>query len=154
MQARDLMCASVITIRPDAMVGEAARLMLERNISCLPVVDDQDQLVGILTHTDFGLHPKYQPLAENVYSLLGAAMTPQHIEEVSRKVSSKLVKDVMRHPVITVQEDSSIAAVTELMLRREIHRLPVLRGSQLASIITNHDFLKLIASGKQGGEAA
>jgi CBS domain-containing protein len=154
MLARDLMTASVVTIQPDATVGEAAQLMLERNISCLPVVDEQNHLVGILTHTDFGLHPKYYPLAENVYSLLGTAMTPQHIEEVSRKVSSKLVKDVMRHPVITVQEDSSIAAVTELMLRREIHRLPVLRGSQLAGIITNHNFLKLIASGQKAGEAA
>ena len=154
MLARDLMTASVVTIQPDATVGEAAQLMLERNISCLPVVDEQDHLVGILTHTDFGLHPKYHPLAENVYSLLGAAMTPQHIEEVSRKVSSKLVKDVMRHPVVTVQEDASMAAVTKLMLRREIHRLPVLRDSQLVGIITNHDFLKLIASWQQAGEAA
>jgi CBS domain-containing protein len=152
MQARDLMCASVITIRPDAMVGEAARLMLERNISCLPVVDDQDQLVGILTHTDFGLHPKYQPLAENLYSLLGSSTTPHHIEEVSRKVSSRLVKDVMRHPVITVQEDASIEEVTQLMLRQEIHRLPVMQGSQLVGIITRHDFLKLFASGQQSGE--
>jgi CBS domain-containing protein len=58
----------------------------------------------------------------------------------------------MRHPVITIQEDASIEEVTELMLRQEIHRLPVLRGSRLAGIITNHDFLKLIASGKQAGE--
>jgi CBS domain-containing protein len=153
MQARDLMTTTVVTIQPDATVGEAAQLMLKCNISCLPVVDEQDRLVGILTHTDFGLHPKYHPLAENVYSLLGVAMTPQHIEEVSRKVSSKLVKDVMRHPVITVHEDASIAEVTGLMLRQEIHRLPVLRGSQLAGIITSHDFLKLIAAGQQAGAA-
>jgi CBS domain-containing protein len=154
MQARDLMTTSVVTIQPDATVGEAAQLMLERTISCLPVVDEQGHLVGILTHTDFGLHPKYYPLAENVYSLLGAAITPQHIEEVSRKVSSKRVRDVMRHPVITVHEDASIAEVTELMLRREIHRLPVLRGSHLAGIITSHDFLKLVTAGQQSGAAA
>jgi CBS domain-containing protein len=152
MQARDLMTASVITIRPDDTVGEAARLMLERNISCLPVVDESGQLVGILTHTDFGLHPKYQPLVDNLYSLLGSSTTPQHIEEVSQKVSSKLAKDVMNHPVITVQEDASIEEVTELMLRQEIHRLPVMRGSQLVGIITSHDFLKLFASGQQSRE--
>lgn len=152
MQAQDLMNPSVITIKPDATVGEAARLMLERNTSCLPVVDEPGQLVGILTHTDFGLHPKYQPLAENVYSLLGSSTTPQHIEAVSRKVSSKLVKDVMRHPVVTIQEDASIEEVTVLMLRQEIHRLPVMQGSQLVGVITSHDFLKLIASGQPSGE--
>jgi CBS domain-containing protein len=126
--------------------------MLERNASCLPVVDDREQLVGILTRTDFGLHPKYQPLVDNVYSLLGSSTTPQHIEEVSSKVSSKLVKDVMKHPVITIQEDASIEEVTELMLRQEIHRLPVMRGSQLVGIITSHDFLKLFALGQPSGE--
>jgi CBS domain-containing protein len=152
MQARDLMTTSVITIRPDATVGEAARLMLERNASCLPVVDEQGQLVGILTHTDFGLHPKYQPLVDNVYSLLGSSTTPQHIEEVSRKVSSKPVEEVMRHPVVTIQEDASIEEVTELMLRQEVHRLPVMRDSQLVGIITSHDFLKLFASGPPSEE--
>jgi CBS domain-containing protein len=152
MQARDLMTTSVITTRLDATVGEAARLMLERNASCLPVVDETGQLVGILTHTDFGLHPKYQPLVDNLYSLLGSSTTPQHIEEVSRKVSSNLVKDVMNHPVITIQEDASIEEVTELMLRQEIHRLPVLRDSQLVGIITSHDFLKLFASGQESRE--
>ncbi len=152
MQALDLMTPSVITIKPDATVGEAARLMLEHNASCLPVVDEPGQLVGILTHTDFGLHPKYQPLAENLYSLLGSSTTPQHIEEISQKVSSKLVEEVMRHPVITIQEDASIEEVTELMLRQEIHRLPVMRGSQLVGIITSHDFLKLFASGQPSEE--
>jgi CBS-domain-containing membrane protein len=88
MLARHLMTASVVTIQPDATVGEAAQLMLEHNISCLPVLDEQDHLVGILTHTDFGLHPKYHPLAENVYSLLGTTTTSQHIEEVSRQKST------------------------------------------------------------------
>ena len=145
MQARDLMSTSVVTIRPDATIGEAARLMLERGTSCLPVVDDQDHLVGILTHTDFGLHPRFRPLMDNVYSLLGSSTTPQHIREISHKVSSKLVKDVMHHPVTTVKEDTPVEEITRLMLNQGIHRVPVLRDSHVVGIITRHDFLKLIA---------
>lgn len=146
MQARDLMNTSVVTIRPDATIGEAARLMLEKGASCLPVVDDGDHLVGILTHTDFGLHPKFRPLMDNVYSLLGSSTTTQHIREVSRAVSKKLVKEVMSHPVATVKEDTSVEEITRLMLNRGIHRVPVLRDSHVVGIITRHDFLKLIAA--------
>lgn len=147
MQARDLMSTPVVTILPDATIGAAARVMLERGTSCLAVVDDQDHLVGILTHTDFGLHPRFRPLTENVYSLLGSSATPQHIREVSHTVSNKLVKDVMHHPVTTVKEDTPIEEITQLMLDQGIHRVPVVRDSHVVGIITRHDFLKLIASG-------
>ena len=55
--AKDLMSSPVMTINARATVGDAARLMIDNDVSCLPVTDDQDKLVGILTHTDFT--PKY-----------------------------------------------------------------------------------------------
>ncbi|MFH1141895.1 MAG: CBS domain-containing protein, partial [Chloroflexota bacterium] len=57
------------------------------------------------------------------------------------------VKDVMEHPVVTVEEDTPTAQVAETMLNKRIHRLPVMRGQELVGIITRHDLLKLIASG-------
>ena len=53
MLARALMSSPVITMPLRATSGEAARLMLANNASCLPVVDDQDHLVGIITRHDF-----------------------------------------------------------------------------------------------------
>jgi CBS domain-containing protein len=145
MQASDLMGTDIVTIGPESTIREAARAMLSNNVSALPVVDDAEELVGILTHDDFGLHPHYRPLAENLYTLLGASTTPEHLEEVSHRVGHKLVKEVMHRPVITVQADATIAELTALMLREHIHRVPVLRDSKLVGIITRHDFLKLIA---------
>jgi CBS domain-containing protein len=146
MLARDLMSPSVITVPLQATIGEAAHLMLENNVSCLPVVDEQGHLVGLLTHTDFGLHPRFRPLAENIYSMLGASTTPKNIQEVSRSVSGKLVKDVMHHPVTTINEDAPITDAMQLMLNQGIHRLPVMGEGHLVGIITRHDFLKLIAT--------
>ena len=145
MQASDMMTSTVITVRPEATVGEAARRMLDYNISALPVVDEQGGLVGILTHSDFGLRTRYRPLAENVYNLLGSAATPQGLEDAAHRVSRKRVGDVMRRRVTTVDADATIAKVTETMLRHHIHSLPVMRDSRLVGIVTRHDFLKLIA---------
>ena len=145
MLAKDLMTSPVVTIHPNDTVGAAARRMLDHDVSALPVVDDREALVGMLTHSDFGLHPRYRPLADNIYSLMGATTTTRHVEEASRKVGHKLVKDVRQRRVFTVDQEASIEHMTELMLRQNIHRLPVMDGGKLVGIVTRHDFLKLIA---------
>ena len=69
-QAKDIMSTPVLTISPDATVDEAAGLMLEKHVSCLPVVDEQEQLVGMLTHSDFELHRKLIGMVDDLYELL------------------------------------------------------------------------------------
>ena len=144
MNAQDIMSSPVITIRTDATVEEAAKLIVEQVTSCLPVLDDQGELVGILSHTDFGFHRRFLPMTDHLYTLMGSWVRPETLEEVARTVSRRKVKDVMTHPVVTVQEDSPVADVAELMLRRNINRLPVMRGKELVGIVTRHDFIKLM----------
>ncbi len=52
LRSKDVMVANVITIPPETRVCDAVRLMMERKIGCLPVVED-DRLVGLVTETDF-----------------------------------------------------------------------------------------------------
>ena len=144
MNVQDIMSSPAITIGTDATVEEAAQLIVEQNTSCLPVVDNEGQLVGILTHTDFGFHRRFLPMAEHLYTLMGSWVRPDTIEEVARTVSSRKVKEVMSHPAVTVQEDAPVAEVADLMLRRNINRLPVMRGKELVGIVTRHDFIKLM----------
>lgn len=144
MNVEDLMSSPVITIKADASVEEAAQLILERSTSCLPVLADNGELVGILTHTDFGFHRRFLPMANHLYTLMGSWVEPDTLEEVARTVSSKKVRDVMSHPVITVQESTTVSEVAQLMLNKNINRFPVMRGNDLIGIITRHDFIKLM----------
>ena len=52
MQAKDIMTPAVITVRPDATVNDIAGLLMEKNISAVPVLDDNDALVGIVSEGD------------------------------------------------------------------------------------------------------
>ena len=144
MNVRDIMSSPVITIGADATVEEAAQLIVDRVTSCLPVVDSQGQMVGILTHTDFGFHRRFLPMADHLYTLMGSWVSPSTLEQVAQTVSSKKVKEVMSQPVVTVQEDAPVAEVADLMLRKNINRLPVMRGKELVGIVTRHDFIKLM----------
>ncbi|MBI4311300.1 MAG: CBS domain-containing protein [Chloroflexi bacterium] len=148
MRAKDIMNSPVVTVRPDDTVQEAARLMLQHEVSCLVVVDEKRHVAGILTHSDFGLHRKLVPLADNLYQMLGSWADPKTVEDIAHKVAVRRVKDVMTREVEVVSEDEPVGAVVEKMLRRQVNRLPVVRDKELVGIITRHDLLKLIAADK------
>ena len=63
MNVDAIMTSPVATITEDSTVEQAARLMLDRSTSCLPVLDKSGELVGIITHTDFGFHRKFLPIS-------------------------------------------------------------------------------------------
>ena len=65
------MTSPVTTIGADGTIGDAAELMLRSEVSCLPVIDEAGSLVGMLTHTDFVLHPKFMPMGGELHTLFG-----------------------------------------------------------------------------------
>ena len=149
MNANEVMSSPVTTIGPDDTVEKAASLMLASSSSCLPVLDNRGKLIGILTHTDFGFHRKFFPMADHLYTLMGSWVTLETLEDVAKEVSKKTVSEVMTHPVVTVQEDATISDVAEAMVRNKVHRIPVLKGEELVGMITRHDFIKLMVSGNK-----
>ena len=143
MLAREIMTSPVITIGIDRTIGDAAELMLRREVSCLPVINETGAPVGMLTHADFVLHPKFMPMGGEVHTLFGTLTTPETSEELARYLQTRPLKDVMHSPVITIKEDSSFADAVTVMLREKVSRIPVMSKDELLGIITRHDLLKL-----------
>ena len=150
MLARDIMTSPVVTTTEDATVAEAAALMVEHGTSCLPVLNRDGQLTGIITHSDFGFHRKFLPMADHLYTLMGSFVRPETVEMVAREVSARRIGDVMSQPVVTLEEDAPVAKVADLMISKGIHRLPVTRGNELVGIITRHDLVKLMTQSLAG----
>lgn len=149
MNARDVMTAPAYTIRDTATVGEAAQLLADKRISTLPVLDQDEKLVGVLTHTDFFLHPIHYPGAEgHLFELLGSLVGVDNLESASKTLAERSVRDVMTHPVTTITEDADIGEIARLMLHDKRTRLPVVRGEKVVGIVCRHDFLKLITAAK------
>ncbi len=143
MKARDIMSSPVITISVHGTVGQAADVMDARDISCLPITNADGTLVGIITASDFGLHPKMMLMGGHLYTLMGETVTTHDVEALARQLRGKPVRGLGRQTPITVQEDMLVEDVMEVMLENKVHHVPVLKGGILTGIITQHDFLKL-----------
>ena len=146
MNAKDLMSLDVITVRIDATAGEGADIMREYLISCLPVVNIEGKLVGILTRSDFGLIKRTLPHGEVFYTMLNSWASADSVEQLTEELRSTVIREVMTQPVVTVEESTPVGEVVKLMMDSHINHLPVVReGDKVVGIITRHDLLKMLA---------
>jgi CBS domain-containing protein len=145
MKAGDVMTRKVVSIRPNASIAEMVRLMLDNRISGLPVIDDNGDLVGIVTEGDClrraetGTERKRPRWLE---FLIGPGrLAAEYIHSHSRKVA-----EVMTEPAITITEDTPLDEIVHLMETRRIKRLPVVRNGKVVGIVSRADLLHALAS--------
>jgi len=133
--ADELMTSPVHTMGGDRTASEAAALMLEKRIGCLPVVDGDGRLIGILTESDLsGTRP--------VILARAASAAPGDIREPAR---NQPLRDIMTTPVATARPDEGAGAVAERMIARDIHHLPVVDADRRpVGMMTRHDLLQLL----------
>lgn len=145
MEAKDVMTRTIVSVEPDATVLQAAQLMLQHHISGLPVVDASGKLVGILSEGDF-LRRRETATERRRSRWLEFLMGPGKIaSEYTRSHGSK-VSDVMTENVMTVDEDAKIEAIVELMEKRRIKRVPVVKDGKLTGIVTRSNLLHAMVS--------
>lgn len=143
----EIMQADVITVGPDTTVRELASILADKKISGVPVVDDEYEVVGMVSEADIivqdaELHfPYYVPLLDSVIYLQSFGK----FEDRLRKMFGSKVKEIMSTEVMTIGPDASVRDAATLMADREINRLPVVAEGKLVGIVTRHDIVRAIA---------
>ena len=145
MQVRDVMTRNVISIALDETVLKAAELMLQNRISGLPVVDATGSLVGVVTEGDF-LRRGEIGTQRRRPKWLEFLVGPGRLAADYVQASGRKVEDVMSTEPLTVSEDDSLETVVELMERRHVKRLPVLRDGKMVGIVSRANLMYALAS--------
>jgi CBS domain-containing protein len=146
MNASDVMSRTIVTVMPGHSIRHAAQIMLDHRVSGLPVLDDDGQLVGILTEGDLLRRVEFGLTGGNPH--WAAAVAPEGAARGFVKSHSWRVGDVMTRVVTTVTERTSLADVAVLFGTRGIKRVPVLHDGRLVGIVSRADLLRIIASAK------
>lgn len=129
MLIKERMSKPVITITPDTSVQEALRIMRENKIRRLPVMEGK-KLVGIVTERDL-LYASPSPA------------TTLSIQEMHYMLSKLKVREIMKYPVITIDENAPLEEAARIMADNKIGGLPVTRDGELVGIITESDLFKV-----------
>lgn len=153
MEARDVMTAPVVTVRPQTSVEEVARLMLERRISAVPVVDDKGRVQGIVSEAD--LIRRVESGTERHRSWWLDLLADRDGKAFDyAKSHGRTAGDVMTRRVVTVSERTPLEKIATLLERHRIKRVPVVRGGRVVGIVSRANLLHGLVAQKTVGGAA
>jgi CBS domain-containing protein len=149
IKAKDIMTTNVITVYPETEITQATALLLEKHINGLPVVDREGSLKGIICQSDLMVQQGKIPLPSFFVLLNGAIplSSPKHIEKEVQKMAAITVSEAMTIDPVTVDPETSLEEIATLMVKNNIHTLPVLDNGFLAGVIGKEDILRTLIPG-------
>ena len=144
MRAMDVMTSEVITVEEDASVQMVAKLLAERGISAVPVVDSENRVIGMVSEGDL-LH-RTETGTERCRSwwLDMMASTNKLAGDYIKSHSGK-VKDVMTRDVISVTDTTPVADIAVLLETNRIKRVPVMHDGKLVGIVSRANLVRALA---------
>jgi acetoin utilization protein AcuB len=137
MQVQQWMSSPVITVGPDCPAVLAFQRMLERQIRRLAVVDEEDEIMGMVTDRD-------------LRSVAFASLIGRDLGALRPAADDFLVGDLMSREVISVTPETDVREAALLMHNHKIGGLPVMVGRKAVGIITVHDLMEILVAALSG----
>ena len=126
LRVREYMTTELVTITPDTELMRAVYLLVEHDISGMPVVDEGGTMVGILTERD----------------CIATAINAGYFDEAGGSV-----RDFMSSPVETAEADDSLMDIAERLRKSTYRRFPVIEDGRLVGLISRRDVLEAMKQG-------
>ncbi len=120
---REIMKKDVVSLGVNDNISNAIKTMIEKNIGGIPIVDDDNAVVGIVTERDF-------------------------VRTVADITTSKSIKEYMSNKVVTASPDISIGEATRTMIEKGFRRIPIVKEDVLLGIVTASDIMRYLGSGE------
>jgi CBS domain-containing protein len=148
--ADELMSSPAIATSATASVRDAARLMRDRGVGALPVLDDASRPIGMVSDGDLLRHLSEGGRRDWWLDMLASGAPPQ----VSATDLDKPVREVMSTPLISVSPRASVQEIAEAMQAHRIKRLPVIADGRLIGIVSRADLMCVVESVPHAPQAA
>jgi CBS domain-containing protein len=141
------MTREVISASPDTTVNAIARLMAARGISGVPIVDQDERVVGVVTELDMIVrNTRFDPPA--FFQILDGRIpleTPAHYRKRLQHMLGALARDVMTEDPATIGPAEDVETLAELLVKKGANPVPVVDDGRLVGIVSRADIIKMMA---------
>jgi CBS domain-containing protein len=153
MKAADVMATNVITVRLDTPVATIAEVLLANRISAVPVVNDKDVLVGIVSEGDL-IHRVEAGTERHRSWWLELFAGKEMLAHEFVKSHARKAADVMTRPVVSVQLDTPLGDIASLLEKHRIKRVPVVINGKIAGIVSRANLIQALVSDAKSSNAS
>ena len=145
-RAKDIMTTDVIVANKNDIIANVANLLIKEKIGGLPVVDEENKVVGIISETDIMKKESHVDSPRMLNFIQGIIFLDdmKKFEDEMRAIAAYKVEDLMSKDIITVNENDTFDYVANVMINKSINRVPVVdENNFLKGIICRYDIIKL-----------
>ena len=145
MRASDVMSTPVVAAGPRITVQHVARMMINHRVSGIPIIEEDGQLIGIITEGDLlrrveaGTERQRSRWSE--WFLPNSRAAADYVKSHARRVA-----DIMTRDVVTVSEFAALGEIADLMEQHRIKRVPVVHDGKLVGVVSRADLLRTLTS--------
>jgi CBS domain-containing protein len=148
------MTRNPVTAGPDATAEDIARLLITHRIGCVPVVDAEGKLLGLVTERELFLRERRVPFSTVVaHSLMGAWVDPQHLEECYAELRRVRADEIMTRDFVAIPPGTPTGEAARMMVKLDRNHLPVVEQGRLVGILARHDLLRALLRRYEPGQA-
>ncbi|MDK2800137.1 MAG: hypothetical protein PWP27_1943 [Clostridiales bacterium] len=146
MKVKDIMTKEVIVVNKENTIKEVAHKLIENKITCMPVVDEANHVVGVISEKDLiykEIDPSMPATVEYLGGIIFLGGTDEYQEEL-RKLTATKVEQMMSKEVIAVSQDENIHEVARMLVDKGINSVPVIEQDKLVGIVSSTDIVKTL----------
>lgn len=148
--ALEIMSPDPLTVDPDVPVKDIAQMMLDNRIRCLPVVDPEGNVLGVVDEEDLVHQDAKIQFPSFIHFLDSYIMLPSSLNRFQRELRQAVgavAHDVMEEEYEAVRPEDSVERVATLMVKKDLEYVLVVEGGKLQGVITRADILKTLTEG-------
>lgn len=144
MLAKEIMTSDVIVVNENATIDEVSKIFVDKNISGLPVVNQYNKLVGVISEGD--LVYKQKPVRPPMFINLFDGLIPidrKEFQEDMKRIAAYKVGDLMSKPPIYAYEDTPVSEIAEVIINKKVNRVPIVNEvHEVVGLISRHDIIR------------
>ena len=140
MRVADLMTSDVASVSPSTPLKDVGRLLVERRISGVPVVDEDGAVLGVVSEEDFLFKEQGTQKKRPFERLLDPAVALDRLKHEARNAG-----EAMTTPAVTIASTAAVAEAARTMIVRGVKRLPVVDAGRLVGILSRSDLVRAFA---------
>jgi len=147
LHAKDIMTREVVTVLEETSVNDLAKLLSEKRISGVPVMNDNGNMMGIVTENDLIDQTKkvHIPTVVGILDSFLFLESPKKLNEDLQKMAGIKAGEICCREVISVEEETPLDEIATIMAEKKIHTLPVTSSGELVGIIGKSDIIRTLA---------
>jgi len=148
LTAFDIMTKDVIAVTTETTIRELAEIMTRHRIGSVPVVDDKGALIGIVTESDLIEQDKnfHIPTVISLFDWVIYLESEKKFEKELKRMTGQTVGDIYTKEAMTVEPQTTITEIADIMCDKRIHSLPVVDAGKLVGIVSRIDLIRSMVS--------